>query len=412
MKILLVSELLPFKFIGGLAIHTFTLANHLQEIGHDVAILGNADFPFDNRIEFKGKFIQGFRLNWSVAEMLEESIGIFPAPLYNNFSKRIADAINKVAGHYDVIHYHGHYPMVANFISKDINFVQTRHDHGTFCPNKYFFRFSNGRVCTSFAPEDCAYCFKSHMGFLWGHINKKWCSAWRDDISRAVSDHKTIFVSEYLMKMSLNALGINRTPAMTVIHNFIDTKAILSMISKTSSNKNISSARDNKVMIASVLHIAKGVYSFLRVYKKKGYNFSINIAGIGVDLRSMRKEFEHYPVNFLGWLPHEDALKLMSLHQVFLVTSLVNEPCATTLLEAMFLNKHIFALKRGGMPELKTYSRYETQLNLFDSMDELVDGIANYLDNQSTTEDIDIRGTDFGACVSKKALEIISVYNL
>lgn len=410
MKILLVSELLPFKFIGGLARHSFTLANYLEEIGHDVTLLGNADFPFDNRIEFKGKFIHGFRLNWSVAKIMEESVGIFPYPLYIHFSKQIADAINKVAGHYDIIHYHGHYPMVANFISKDTNFIQTRHDHGTFCPNKYFFRFSNRRACTSFAPEDCAYCFKSNIGFLWGHINKKWCLAWRDDTSRAISERKTIFVSEYLMKMSLNALGINRTPTMTVIHNFIDTKAILSKTTKTSANKNISYAQDNKVMIASVLHAAKGVYSFLKVYKEKGYNFPITIAGIGVDLLLMRKEFEHYLVNFLGWLSHEDTMKFMSSHQVFTVTSLWEEPCPTTLLEAMFLNKQIFALKRGGIPELKAYSLYESQLSLFDSMEELVDGIANHLAIQRSPANFDFTDIDFGACVSKKALEIIRMY--
>ncbi len=104
-------------------------------------------------------------------------------------------------------------------------------------------------------------------------------------------------------------------------------------------------------------------------------------------------------------------MRLISIHKLFLVTSLLEEPCPTTMLEAMFLNKPVFALRRGGIPELKAYSLYKSQVKLFDSMEELVDGIVNYLVEQSEPGNIDLANKDFGSCVSKKAFEILSVYN-
>ena len=411
MKILLVSELIPFDLIGGLAKHCITLGNHLLKIGHEVHLMGNADFPYDSNVDFKGRFITGFSLNWKLAQKIEKYTGIFPYPLYLHFSKQIAEAINKVAMHYNVIHYHGHYPMVANFIADSINFVQTRHDYGTFCPNKHFFRFSDKVVCTAFTSQDCTFCFKSKIGFLSRNMNKNWFSKWREDTSNSISRRKTIFVSNKAMNIALEVLGINKTSTIFVVHNFTDTKAILSKLQKKGAGKNIPSGRNNKVMIASTLVPPKGVYTFLKAYKMKGYNFSITVAGRGSELPLIRAEFKDYPVSCLGWLSHEDTLKLMSLHQVFAATSLLEEPCPTTILEAMFLNKSVFALKRGGIPELKSYALYESQVNLYDSMEGLVDGIADYLDVQRAPDNINLTDIDFGACVSKKALEIISVYN-
>ncbi|RJO61243.1 glycosyltransferase [candidate division WS5 bacterium] len=412
MKILLVSELIPFDLIGGLARHCITLGNQLLKMGHEVHMMGNADFRYDGNVDFKGRFITGFSLNWNLTQKIEKYTGAFPYPLYIHFSKQIADAIKEIATHYDVIHYHGHYPMVANFIPDSINFIQTRHDYGTVCPNKHFFRFSDKAVCTAFTPQDCAVCFKSRMG-TWGReLNRKWISKWRKDIVNSISRRKTIFVSEKAKDISLKVLGISKASTVSVVHNFTDTKAIMSKLQKQAASKKNRSDRNNKVMIASTLAPPKGVYSFFRSYKNKGYNFPVTVAGRGSELPLIRSEFKDYPVTCIGWLSHEDTLNLMLLHQVFTATSLLEEPCPTTILEAMFLKKSIFALQRGGIPELKVYSLYESQVNLYDSMEELVDGIANHLANPPTTGNIDFTDTDFGACVSKKALEIISVYNL
>jgi len=41
MKIFMVSELMPYEFLGGLARHAITLGNQLIELGHSPDILGN-----------------------------------------------------------------------------------------------------------------------------------------------------------------------------------------------------------------------------------------------------------------------------------------------------------------------------------------------------------------------------------
>ncbi len=412
MKILLVSELIPLNMIGGLARHCITLGNHLLKMGHEVHLMGNANFPYDDNVDFKGRFFTGFRLNWALDQTIGKYTGVSPYPLYRHFSKQIAHAINKIARQYDVIHYHGHYPMVANYIPVSANYIQTRHDYGTFCPNKHYFRFSDRVVCSSFTPQDCStYCFMSKIGPFGRDLNIKWFSKWRDDTSNSISGRKTIFVSEKALDISLKVLGMNKTPTIFVVHNFIDTKAILSKIQKQPEGINISEGK-NKVMIASALVPPKGVYAFLKAYEERGYNFPVIVAGRGSELPIIQAEFKDHPVTYLGWLSHEDTLRHMLLHQAFAMTSLLEEPCPTTVLEAMFLNKPVFALKRGGVPEMRKYSLYDSQLSLFDSMEGLVDGVANHLDVQSTPVDIDLTSIDFGACVSKKALEIIMVYNI
>lgn len=414
MKILLVSELILRPMIGGLAKHCITLGNHLLRVGHNVSLMGDSEFAMPKYLEmaaFNGEFILGFKLNRRLAGRIERHIGVYPYPIYKHFARQIANAINKIAKNYDVIHYHGHYPTVANLIHSEINFVQTCHDHGTFCPNKYFFRDSSYSVCSSFSPEDCAVCFNSKRGLLQYWFTKKGCVEWRAATIEAVSKHKTIFVSERILNIALKVLGLAKAPTISVIHNFIDTEEILSKIGKRNKHEELSHAIDNRVLFASVLNPAKGVLSFLRVYKKRKCYFPVTIIGSGSGLPSMQEEFKAYPVRFLGWLPHEEVLNQMVSHNAFVVSSLGEEPCPTTALEAMFLNKRVFALKRGGILELKAYERYKDQVKLYDTMEELVNGVVETISNHYVPDNADILDGDFGACISKKAMEIIKVYN-
>jgi hypothetical protein len=54
------------------------------------------------------------------------------------------------------------------------------------------------------------------------------------------------------------------------------------------------------------------------------------------------------------------------------VPSILEEACGTTILEGLALSKPVLALALGGTPELKQYERWDGQLALFDSMEELV----------------------------------------
>jgi glycosyltransferase involved in cell wall biosynthesis len=58
------------------------------------------------------------------------------------------------------------------------------------------------------------------------------------------------------------------------------------------------------------------------------------------------------------------------------VPSVWEEPCGTTILEALALGRPCLALARGGNPELSAYESFPGQLRLADSMTGLVTELA------------------------------------
>lgn len=414
MRILIVSEFIPYPILGGLARHCITLGNQLLRMGHDVSIMGNSEFAitaYVERLGFNGDFISGFQLNRRLSDRIERRIGVYPYPLYKHFAMQIAKAINKNARKYDVVHYHGHYPMVANFVDSNINFVQTIHDHGTFCLNKYFFRGSNCTECTAFEADDCAHCFNPYADPLRRMLTKKGCLRWRDETISALCHHKTIFVSERALNIALKGLGTIRPDTISVVHNSIDTDDIISKLEYINIRKESSDNAINGVLLASTLGPAKGVHSFLTTYRDGQYIFPVTIAGSGSELPLMQEQFKGHSVDFKGWLSHEQVLNQMLIHRAFVVSSLSEETGPITALEAMFLNKPVFALRRGGILELNKYERYNGQVTLYDTMDELLTGVFAATANGHIIFNMEPLNAEFGASISNKVVEIINLYN-
>jgi glycogen(starch) synthase len=116
-KILMVSEDLPGAQIGGLGKHVVTLSNALLEQGHEVDIMGRSD-----------------RFHAGSAPRSASAAGCcpaspFPGPAGRNRSwasstrssgpgsrARVARALLREAGNYDVVHYHGHLPMAGRYV--------------------------------------------------------------------------------------------------------------------------------------------------------------------------------------------------------------------------------------------------------------------------------------------------------
>jgi hypothetical protein len=102
----------------------------------------------------------------------------------------------------------------------------------------------------------------------------------------------------------------------------------------------------------------------------------VRVAGSGPDEAALRKSFPW--VTFLGWQTGEQTLQLTNAATAIVVPSICEESCATTVLEALALGKVVFALRRGGTPELSIYTNDESQLQLFDDMLSLVKGLLNF----------------------------------
>jgi glycogen(starch) synthase len=88
----------------------------------------------------------------------------------------------------------------------------------------------------------------------------------------------------------------------------------------------------------------------------------------------MRIEARHAGerVRFLGWRPYDEVIRTAARSHLCVVPSLLEEPCATTVVEALALGKPCLALARGGTPELGAYQYYDGQLRLADDMPRLV----------------------------------------
>jgi hypothetical protein len=63
---------------------------------------------------------------------------------------------------------------------------------------------------------------------------------------------------------------------------------------------------------------------------------------------------------------------------VIVVPSVCEEACSTTVLEGLLLGKTVFALRRGGTPELSIYASRPDQLRLHEHLEDLANALLNY----------------------------------
>lgn len=382
MRILLVSEDIPYPAMGGLAKHVLNLARALVRAGHQVDILGGNQHPIDVAGE-EGKFGGRFfgELNGHDKGWKEKSLGMFLPPRRTWVARRFARIIMRHAFGYDVIHYHGHAPNVARYIPEHINFVQTRHDQGSECLANI--RFRNGEVCTSVSPKSCASCRTEQPNALQTTISAITVKRYRSEVAEGFLRHKTIFVSESLQRNFSRVMG-EKTWG-TVVHNFADGASIehARCAARTSHSGNPDAIN---VFIAAKIYPAKGIEPFLRaVYEKLPPNMHIHIAGDGPDTERLSRTFKHERISFFGWCAPEKTLEMAAASDIVVVPSICEESCSTTVLEGLLLEKPTFALALGGTPELAAYASYPGQLRLHADMQSLVQDLIRFKPVQEPT---------------------------
>jgi glycogen(starch) synthase len=132
-----------------------------------------------------------------------------------------------------------------------------------------------------------------------------------------------------------------------------------------------------RVFIAAKLYPAKGVSAFLALLEPQlGHRIHMDIAGDGEEEAMLRKRYAN--VNFHGWQSMDATLKLAMRAQVIVVPSICEEACSTTVLEGLLLGKTVFALRRGGTPELSIYASRPDQLRLHEHLEDLASALLNY----------------------------------
>ena len=371
MRILMVSEDLPTPAMGGLARHVLALCRALTNAGHRVDLMGNDDFPAEvagEAMHFGGQFFPELRGQFSGWK--EMSLGVFMPGKRSLLAQRFARVMQQRAGDYDVIHYHGHLPNVAYYLPSTINFVQTRHDQGSDC--LIHTRFRRDEVCKDIDPQACTACRTHHPNQLQKIISSMAVRRFRYEVQTGFSRHKTVFVSDMLRKNLSRCFGNHRWGI--TVHNFIDT----SYLQKLSNHPPTPLPTDRlRVFIAAKLYPAKGVSALLALLEPQlSHRIIMDIAGDGEEEILLRKRYKN--VNFHGWQSMEATLKIAMRAHVIVVPSVCEEACSTTVLEGLLLGKTVFALRRGGTPELSIYASLPDQLRLHDHLDDLATALLNY----------------------------------
>lgn len=373
MRILLVSEDLPGEQVGGLGKHVVTLGNALLAQGHEVAILGRNDCGGGAlQIGFRGRFEPGFDVahpGWK-----EKKLGVFNPLKRPYFARKIAASINRhvraggATKGVDVVHYHGHLPLVALFVDPAINFVQTRHDQGSECLTHL--RFRDGEVCATRAARDCSACIRADAGALRKSVTALAVDAYRQASARAFATRKTVFVSDFLRRQFLQAAPSADLSRCRVIPNFVDYPRLAAAAAAAPPPK------VGNIVLVGRVDAGKGFGEFLAAAAGRLPPAArITVVGDGPQRAALEARHGGAGVRFRGWQDYPATLALAARSHLCVVPSVCEEACSTTVLEALALGKPCIALARGGTPELASYQLYPGQLQLADSMPALVDRV-------------------------------------
>jgi len=405
MKILMVSEDLPNPTLGGLGKHALTLAKAMVKTGHTVDFMGSkrhSDLISElHRDGFSGEFLPDIKFPGGYWK--EARLGIFNPLRRPVQARELAQCILAYEGKYDAIHYHGHMPDVAAYVPRNINFIQTRHDQGADCLTHV--RFRGGEICNSIDPSDCASCANGgEPAGLWRTmISTTAVQQFRQRVMLGFARHKTIFVSEMLQRNIARSFGLG--PWGQVVHNFVDAE----LISRIAPSQ-LAERADTEVFVAGRLCEPKGITEFLRLFVARSPpTLRVRVAGTGPDEAIIQATISNDTTRLLGWLDYEQTIAAARAADVIVVPSIWEEPCATTVLEALCLGKQCHALRRGGTPELVRYERYSGQLVLHDNLEDLVASISAR-DRYSQIALRPISAPDYTGDVHQRIGDIIKVY--
>lgn len=399
LRILMVSEDIPARNLGGLGKHVVRLGNFLLQQGHTVDLMGWADIDYEpcrQEVGFDGRYIPGFGFkgtNWK-----ENATGVFMPGKRSYRARRIARAILRIAEQYDVIHYHGHYPMIGRYIPAHINFVQTRHDQGSECP--IHLRFKQGQVCSSSNPRDCAGCAPHAQPGWWREqVSAYAVREYRRHTAEAFARHKTVFVSDFLKRAFLRHVPGADARNMHVVHNFIDAGMLPPPQAGDAGH----------VLFVGRIDEAKGVMALLDALSRLDtHALHFDIIGDGPNRAASEARHAVPNVRFLGWQLQAEALSATARAERIVVPSLWEEPCGTTILEGLALGKPVYALARGGTPELGQYECWQGQLHLFESIDALARALVD--DCGKPVPALQALPEIFGADIRAKSQELMRIY--
>ena len=360
MRILLVSEDIPYANMGGLAKHVLGLARALRAAGHEVDLLGGSQHPLSvagDEGEFGGRFFG--ELSGHLAGWKESSLGLLLPPKRPWIARHFAAAVMRHAGNYDVVHYHGHVPNLGRYLPAQLNFVQTRHDQGGDCVKHT--RFRDDAICTATEPGDCAACFNAQPNALQRAVSRKAVIRYRHEVAESLLLHKTVFVSDMLRNNLKRTLG--QASRGVTIHNFADRASIDAASAATQPPPQSDTLQ---ILVVGKISAAKGTAALLHTLAPQlPARMHVALVGDGPAEAALRATYAGQPaIHFHGWCSAHKTLHMTAAAHAVVIPSLWEEPFGTTILEGLLMGKPTFALAHGGTPEIARYAHQPQQLRL------------------------------------------------
>ncbi|MBI4864818.1 MAG: glycosyltransferase family 4 protein, partial [Candidatus Riflebacteria bacterium] len=268
---------------------------------------------------------------------------------------RIARAINQESSRFDVVHYHGHCPLVPLFVRERNKLVLTFHDFSGLCPGRLNFRDTDR--CVDLDRRRCGGCLYG-TGAIRNRVTAFNVRLLRHFVAQALSGLRVMFVSTALREVYRTNLPGSDQGRWRTVHNFSGMARMwpgstrLDLVAR----HGLAAARAIGLVLAD-FSAAKGVLSLLELLHPllASWNLGLVVAGDGPQMGRIRQRFTGDRVALPGWLTEQDAISHLRSADFAVLPTLCDEACSTVMLQALWARLPVFALDRGGNRELAAH---------------------------------------------------------
>jgi glycosyltransferase involved in cell wall biosynthesis len=347
LNIAIVSDVFPPKS-GGSGWSSFYLSRALQQRGHNVRVVvpKEGEAFGETRREYEGLPVTEF---------------IYPAikkiPFARNYTRnerlypRFASWLAKFFQVHEIEVAHGqHYltipPVTLAAQKTGVVSLGTIRDYWPVC--YWTTRLSGEKVCpgcTALNRLKCLYRNQGPAGIAAAPLSLYMASNLRLKQRVLAQTDTVLAVSTYVAQSISPFVPVHR---LRIIPTFIDLEDLHSKVS------GLPDAAEPYLFYLGKLETNKGAQLLLEVLKQARPDITTLVAGEGslkAEMEAVAKQ-EGLKVKFLGWVEHDEALRLLARAEALLFTSLWPEPLSRVLLEAVGVGALTVAINTGGTPDI------------------------------------------------------------
>jgi glycosyltransferase involved in cell wall biosynthesis len=347
LNIAILSDVFPPK-CGGSGWSSFYLARALQQRGHNVQVV----------VPKEGKT---FSTNSRKYESLPVTEFIYPSvkiPFARNFTRnerlypRFAEWLEGFFKQHKIQVAHGqHYltipPAIIAAQKSGAVSLATIRDYWAVC--YWTTHLSGNKLCPGCSPINrlkCLYRNQGAFGVTAAPVSLYMASNLRLKQKWLAQADAVLGVSHYVASKLAPFVPPER---LRVLPTFVDLDQLQEICGQKASLK----ISEPYLLYMGKLEENKGAGMLLDVLRTARPTIPTLVAGEG----SMRASLEETAtreglnIKFLGWVEHDEALKLLAKSEALLFTSLWHEPLSRVLLEAIGLGALVVGINTGGTPD-------------------------------------------------------------